>query len=92
MTTYQTTTVGLKMLKENLAQYVARAREGEHVIITDRGEEVAELVPLSPERRVLLRLVAEGILQWNGSRPSFPERPIPYDGPSLSDAIIEDRR
>lgn len=87
-------TVGLKMLKESLGTYVARASEGERFIITDRGEEVAELVPISPSRRVLLRLVAEGKVKWNGERPKFWGRRdlVRNTGPLLSDAVIEDRR
>ena len=88
---YAETTVGLKMLKENLAAYVARAREGERVIITDRGEEVAELVPISPERRAILRLVAEGRVKWNGQRPRFPRRGVPNHGRPASDVIVEER-
>jgi prevent-host-death family protein len=88
---YPVTTVGLKMLKENLAAYVTRAREGERVIITDRGEEVAELVPVSPERRAMLRLVAEGQVKWNGQRPRFPRRGVPNLGRPASDVIIEER-
>jgi prevent-host-death family protein len=85
------TTVGLKMLKENLAAYVTRARQGERVIITDRGEEVAELVPLSPERRAILRLVAEGRVTWNGGRPLFPPQGQPNRGRPASDVIVEER-
>jgi prevent-host-death family protein len=35
--------VGLRELKNKLSQYVQRARSGETVLITDRGEVVAEL-------------------------------------------------
>lgn len=85
-------TVGLKMLKESLGTYVARARDGERIVITDRGEEVAELVPISPSRRVMLRLVAEGKVKWNGERPTFRSSGVVNTGPLLSDAVIEDRR
>ena len=53
--------VGLKELKAHLSAYVAKAKSGEHVDIIDRsrGEQVAELAPLSPERQAMLQLVAE---------------------------------
>jgi len=38
-------TVGLRELKNRLAQYVREVRYGEGVLVTDRGEVVAELVP-----------------------------------------------
>lgn len=83
--------VGIKALRESLGDYIVRARNGERIIITDRGEEVAELVPLSPERRALLRLVAEGKAHWNGRSPLLPAPLYSTPGSPLSDAIIEDR-
>ena len=38
-------TVGLRELKNRLAEYVRHVRSGEAVLVTDRGEVVAELVP-----------------------------------------------
>ena len=38
-------TVGLRELKNRLAQYVREVRFGESVLVTDRGEVVAELLP-----------------------------------------------
>ena len=44
-------TVSMKQLKSHLGTFVTQARAGEHIIITDRGEEVAELVAwLSSQR------------------------------------------
>lgn len=39
-------TVGMRALKQNASQVVARAAAGEVVTITDRGRPVAQLVPL----------------------------------------------
>lgn len=83
-------TVGLKTLKENLGAYVARAREGERIVITDRGEEVAELVPLSPERRSLLALVADGRAEWSGGKPRLGPG-VRNRGRPVSEAVVEDR-
>ncbi len=49
-------TIGLRQLKARLGEYVKECREGEHIIITDRGREVAELVPLSAARRTMNKL------------------------------------
>lgn len=38
-------TVGIRELKNRLSEYVRRARSGEGVLVTDRGEVVAELGP-----------------------------------------------
>jgi prevent-host-death family protein len=38
-------TVGLRDLKNRLAEYIRDVRSGESVLVTDRGEIVAELTP-----------------------------------------------
>ena len=38
--------VGIRQLKDKLSGYIKSAREGEVVLVTDRGEAVAELCPL----------------------------------------------
>jgi len=42
-------TVGLKILKNKLSEYVRCAANGETVVITDRGRIVAEIVPHKSE-------------------------------------------
>lgn len=39
-------TVGVRALKQNASAVVAQAASGETVIITDRGEPVAQMLPL----------------------------------------------
>jgi len=51
-------TVGIRALKQNASQVVARAAAGEVVTITDRGRPVAQLVPV-PGGRVA-GLIASG--------------------------------
>ena len=61
-------TVGLKVLKNKLAEYVRIAAAGERVLISDRDRVVAELVPPDPGRAekvadaVLAGLVREGVV------------------------------
>src|SRR5688572_10108038 len=38
-------TVGVRELKNRLSEYIRRVRSGEGVLVTDRGEVVAELTP-----------------------------------------------
>ncbi|MGH8958971.1 MAG: type II toxin-antitoxin system Phd/YefM family antitoxin, partial [Acidimicrobiia bacterium] len=52
-------TVGLKVLKNRLSEYVRLASGGETFLITDRDKVVAELVPPEPSRS---RLVPDAIL------------------------------
>jgi prevent-host-death family protein len=84
-------TVGIKELKTRLSEYVDRTREGERFLVTDRGEPVAELVPLSPERMALSKLAEEGAVEWGGGKPKGL-RGIVIRGEPVSETIIRDRR
>ena len=44
-------TVGIRELKNSLSEYLRRVRSGETVLVTDRGEVVAEVSP--PGRGIL---------------------------------------
>lgn len=83
--------VGIKDLKGHLSEYIAKARQGERVIITDRGKEVAELGPLSGERQALKALAGAGRLRWAGGKPAGLKG-IKARGKTIADAVIEDRR
>ena len=55
--------VGLKVLKNKLSEYVRLAAGGETVLITDRDRVVAEIVPPNPNRSPFLAdaLLAEAV-------------------------------
>jgi prevent-host-death family protein len=84
--------VGVRDLKASLSRYLRLVKEGETVVVTERGEPIARIVPMAiPER--LARLMAEGRVSWSG-RPFVPPRE-PFrlkPGPPLSDYVAEDRR
>lgn len=82
--------VGIKELKAKLSEYVERALGGEMVVVTDRGEPVAELVPLSPTKRKLLELVEAGEVSWGGGKPKGL-RGIVVRGEPMSDTVIKAR-
>lgn len=85
--------VGARELKTRLGTYLRRVREGHTLLVTDRGEAVAELRPIAPDtnpQAALLRLSKAGIVSL--PRTSIrPFRPIRSKGKPLSEAIIEDR-
>lgn len=76
-------TVGVRELKNKLSHYVARARSGETVVITDRGQIVAELSPPSHHPKTgrpaitLDDLRRKGVLYGGGSNESslYPSMP-----------------
>jgi prevent-host-death family protein len=38
-------TVGVRELRQNLSKYLERVKEGEALVVTERGREVARLIP-----------------------------------------------
>jgi len=51
--------VGVRELRQNLSRYLADVKKGESFIVTERGREVARLLPSGPADSPLARLVAE---------------------------------
>jgi antitoxin (DNA-binding transcriptional repressor) of toxin-antitoxin stability system len=76
-------TVGLKVLKNRLSEYVRIAANGETVLIADRDRVVAELVPPQEGRSLILRdaqlagMVREGLLTPPIVGSGAPARPPP---------------
>lgn len=90
--------VGSRELKNRLGAYLKRVRRGERLLVTDRGEPVAQLTPVEPEpqpkkplQEILEELAAQGLLRL-GTQKFGPVKPVPSRGKSASQMIIEDRR
>ena len=69
--------VGLKVLKNKLSEYVRLAAAGETVLVTDRDRVVAELVPPQPGRHTteadfLAELVRKGLARPAKIPPGDP--------------------
>ncbi|MBI2965030.1 MAG: type II toxin-antitoxin system prevent-host-death family antitoxin [Chloroflexi bacterium] len=87
--------VGIRELKSGLSKYLRRVREGQSIVVTDRGEPVAEIRPIKPKKdieAILLKLAAEGRVTLPTRKRLPPYRPVrPRGGALASQAIIEDR-
>ncbi len=83
--------VGVRQLKNELSRYLRRVREGTSIVVTDRGEPIARIVPVAVPDDVA-RLITEGRITWSGARvrPAEPVRVA--SGAPLSDYVAEDRR
>lgn len=75
--------VGLKLLKNKLSEYVRLAAGGETVLITDRQRVVAELVPPRDTRASDLpdALLAEAVRQGHLTPAVLPAGPPPPSVP-----------
>jgi antitoxin (DNA-binding transcriptional repressor) of toxin-antitoxin stability system len=77
-------TVGIKVLKNKLSEYVKLAASGETILVTDRDVVVAELVPPREARSAwtvdpkLAELVRRGVIAppADSSAPLPPRKPV----------------
>ena len=61
--------VGIRELKARLSGYIREIKNGNTVVITERGAEVGRILPVSEsaERR-MQSLVRSGFADWNGKK------------------------
>ncbi|HLC42696.1 MAG TPA: type II toxin-antitoxin system prevent-host-death family antitoxin [Methylomirabilota bacterium] len=88
------TPVGIRELKNQLSQYLKRVRDGERLVITERGKPVAIISPptTAPVDKHIETLLREGLARWGGGKPKGSRRPAKIKGPSISETVIEGRR
>ena len=80
-------TVGIRALKQNASQVVARAAAGEVVTITDRGRPVAQLVPV-PGGRVAAFVASGRARRAKGSLAALGAPPdAGAEQPMLSEVV-----
>lgn len=85
--------VGIREMRQNLSRYAQRARGGESFVVTDRGVDVAQLVPATTRASAVDRLVADrAARRGHGNILDVVEaldEPIP--GPP-SDSVLDEIR
>jgi len=88
--------IGVRELKNHLSATLARVRRGVSVTVTDRSHPVAVIVPAGSggdEVEAVVRLLAAGgRLAWSGGKPTGLRNAPAVRGPSVGDAVVEDRR
>jgi prevent-host-death family protein len=82
--------VGVRELRNHLSRYLDRVRDGDEVVVTDRGRAIARVIPVGAER-VLDRLIAEGIVTRARRPKGRMTKPIRTKG-IVSDLVGEQRR
>jgi prevent-host-death family protein len=86
--------VAVSDLRANLSEWVARARGGTEVVVTDRGVAVARLTGVTTSATID-RLVEQGLISRParpGTRPVATGRVRPRSTRSVSDLVSEHRR
>ena len=88
-------TVSIRELKNGLSEYLRRVKEGERLVVTDRGRPVAELSPVSSarlsseERMDRLARAGELVRGKGGGLPDL--EPTRVRGRPVSATLLEDR-
>lgn len=90
--------VGIRELKDGLSRYIRRVKDGETILVTDRGDVVAELRPFHPETvgRDLDPRLAEAVRRGEVTlgRPGRPEYPEfePIGPPGTALRLLDEER
>lgn len=92
--------VGIRELKNHFSEYLRRVRLGESVLVTDRGEVVAEFSP--PSRGAtdtslpagLLALAKRGLVTLGGPRAGHGYQPLPraHRGRRTAAQLLDEER
>lgn len=84
--------VGIRELRDNLSRWIARAKRGEEVVITERGKPVAWLTRVG-ESPALERLIAKGIVTPPTQRKTkIRQQDLMKTRSGVSDLVKEQRR
>ncbi len=86
--------VGVRELRQNLSKYLATVKSGESFVVTERGREVARLLPSGPADSPIARLVAErGATMPRGNLlDRISEASRPPAGPPFSEELLDELR
>ncbi|MSQ51290.1 MAG: type II toxin-antitoxin system prevent-host-death family antitoxin [Betaproteobacteria bacterium] len=87
------TLVSIRELKSRLSHYLRLTRDGESVVITDRGLPIGRIVPIGQDLDQRLAAMREaGMAQWSGHKPR-PRKPIAKvtGRKTVAQLLVEDR-
>ena len=82
--------VGVRDLKNNLSRYLERVRDGDEVVVTDRGRPIARLIAVDASTDRLADLIDQGLV-----RPATAprgRRPKPLKTAGIVSDLVADQR
>lgn len=84
--------ISLREFKARLSRYLAGARAGRSVEFSSHRKVVARLVTgSSGQEQGIDRLLAQGLAQWDGSKPCGASIRLSSGGPLVSELVQDDR-
>ena len=83
--------IGIRELRQHASRYVALAKQGQRVPVTERGKLVAYLVPAGSSGSILDQLAAAGAVRpaVGDIRELLTEQPRPDGQRPLTEALAE---
>jgi prevent-host-death family protein len=91
-------TVGVRELKDRLTRYLKQTKDGEEIVVTERGNPIAIIQPIRTARKAksldarLARLAAEGLVTLPTRKRLARVHRVKVKGRPVSRTILEDRR
>ncbi|MDH4163651.1 MAG: type II toxin-antitoxin system prevent-host-death family antitoxin [Nitrospirota bacterium] len=86
--------VGLREANMHFSKYVKMVRQGQEVVVTERGTAIAVIKPLgpatSPEKRIAM-LEEQGVLRRAARKKIVPVKAIRIEGKPISETLAEER-
>ncbi len=89
--TVRRSTAGVREVKNHLSAYLERVRDGEEIVITDRGRPIAGLTAVDPDIDRLQALIDQGIITASTAPRSLPPRRVWITG-SVTELVADQRR
>lgn len=87
--------LGLREANQYFSKAIKAVRAGKEVILTDRGQPIAVITPITEEHEpeaVLKQMADEGLITRPTRKGPLPRfEPVPMTGKPISQTIIDDR-
>ncbi len=88
---------GIKDIKNNLSSYLKQVKNGEEILITERGKPIARIIKETPSgtslHLTLAPLIQKGLVKLPSlSIHKMPASPVSAPGKSAAEMVTEDRR
>lgn len=83
--------IGVRDLKANLSEYLAKAKKGQTIVITSHGEVIAQLIPRGEDLMDRVKSLQEtGLISWSGKKPRRRKpSTVNLSGKLISDLVSE---
>jgi prevent-host-death family protein len=85
--------IGISKLRNKLGEYLRLVKNGETIIVTERGKPIGLIVPVKPTTEEKMQAVVDaGLAEWNGKKVK-PVKPVAKNrrDQQISDLVSEDR-